>query len=525
MAMAPQVGHPAQSPQVQEFNFYNTDVHLVLMALSEMAGVVLVEDVPIEGKITVHISKKTPVEEVLDVILQPLGLAWRSVGSVIHIGLKPGEKLAPGRPGYVQKSFMLRNIPAGEAARRLRKLLRASGIVSVDPAMNSVTVTAPPGLLPDAEKTVQSADVESLKKLVGVRIRVLEVIKDSTVDTGASLSWNEYGASMGVAGNFTETLNSQRGWGQASGGIHYASVGGYGWQALDEYYSYYRNAGTFKVGSWGIDQFVARIRLTAGDSNVKTVSEPDVTVMEGQEAVVKIGEKIPIDTGGGFIRYEDAGVNLTVKPQVGKEGYITLDATAEVTQRSQEKSGDFNVLANRQVKTSLSILNGDTGRLGGLMTQQEVTSEYKIPLFGDLPLIGFLFKTSSSRNVRKELVILLSPSIVEAVAPHGRRTAGISELVAWLMPGTTNVVLDWSEDVPQDNVGVFRYKVYRDVRPIIALSGLEPVADSVSRAASSWVDDLPKKRGATYYYNVIAVDGAGNEQAISNSPGLTIPRR
>jgi len=47
----------------------------------------------------------------------------------------------------------------------------------------------------------------------------------------------------------------------------------------------------------------------------------------------------------------------------------------------------------------------------------------------------------------------------------------------------------------------------------------------VSRAASSWVDDLPKKRGATYYYNVIAVDGAGNEQAISNSPGLTIPRR
>ena len=523
-ALAPQAARPAQSPQVQEFNFYNTDVHLVLKALSEMTGVTLVEDVPIEGKITVHVAKKTPVEEVLDTILQPLGLAWRSVGNVIHIGLKPGEKLAPGRPGYVQKSFMLKNIPAGEAARRLRKMLRASGIVSVDPAMNSVTVTVPPGLLPDTEKIVKSADVEVLKKLVGVRIRVLEVIKDSSMDTGASLSWNEYGASEGVAGNFTDTLNTQRGWGEAASGYHYAG-GVNGWQALDEYYSFYRNAGTFKVGSWGIDQFVARIRMTAGESNVKTVSEPDVTVIEGQEAVVKIGEKIPIDTGGGFLRYEDAGVNLTVKPQVGKEGYITLDATAEVTQRSQEKSGDFNVLANRQVKTSLSILNGDTGRLGGLMTQQEETAETKIPLLGDLPLIGFLFKTSSSRTVRKELVILLSPSIVEAVAPHGRRTAGISELVAWLMPGTTNVVLDWSEDVPQDNVGVYRYKIYRDVRPITALSGLEPVADSVSRAASSWVDDLPKKRGATYYYNVIAVDGAGNEQAPSNSPGLTVPRR
>ena len=525
MALAPQAARPAQSPQVQEFNFYNTDVHLVLKALSEMTGVTLVEDVPIEGKITIHISKKTPVEEVLDVILQPLGLAWRSVGNVIHIGLKPGEKLAPGRPGYVQKSFMLNSIPAGEAARRLRKLLRASGIVSVDPAMNSVTVTVPPGLLPDAEKTVKAADVEVTKKMVGVRIRVLEVIKDSRMDTGASFSWNDYDSSMGVSSNFTNTLNNRRGWGQADGGMHWETVTGESWQPLDEYYSFYRDAGTFKVGSWGIDQFVARIRMSAGDSNVKTVSEPDVTVMEGQEAVIKIGEKIPIDTGGGFLRYEDAGVNLTVKPQVGKEGYITLDATAEVTQRSQEKSGDFNVLANRQVKTSMSILNGDTGRLGGLMTQQELLTEKKTPLLGDLPLIGFLFRSSSSRSVRKELVILLSPSIIESVAPHGRRTAGISELVAWLMPGTTNVVLDWSEDVPQDNVGVFRYKVYRDVRPITTLSGLEPVADSVSRAASSWVDDLPKKRGATYYYNVIAVDGAGNEQWPSNSPGLTIPRR
>lgn len=524
LALTPPAVWAAQGSQVQEFNFYNTDVHLVLKALSEVTGITLVEDVPIDGKVTIHVSKKTPVEEVLDVILQPLGLAWRMVGDVIHVGLKPGEKMAPGKPGYVQKNFMLKYAPAGEAARRLRKLLRASGVVSVDPAMNSLAITVPPGLLPEVEKSIRSLDVEAAKKLIAVRIRVLEVVRDTSMETGASISWNDYGASMGAAGTFTDTLNSVRGWGEGSGGARWTDAGTI-WKPADEYLAYYRNAGTFKVGAWGIDQLVTRIRLTAGENNVKTISEPDVTVLEGSEAVVKIGEKIPIDAGSGFLRYEDAGINLTVKPQVGREGYITLDATTEVVQRSTEKNGDFNILANRQVKTSLSVLNGDTGRLGGLLSQQDTLVESKVPLLGDIPLLGFFFKSSVSKTLRKELVILLSPSIVESVPPHGRRTAGISELVAWLMPGTTNVVLDWSEDVPKDNVGVFRYKIYRDVKPVVAVSGIPPIADAVPRAATSWVDEFPKKRGATYYYAVIAVDGAGNEQSVSNSPGITVPRR
>ncbi len=524
LALAGTAAYGAGAPTVQEFNFYNTDVHLVLKALSELTSAAIVEDVPIEGKVTVHVAKKTPLGEVLDIILQPLGLTWRTVGEVYHIGLKPGERVAPGRPGYVQKNFTLKHAPAGEAARRLRKRLRASGVVSVDPAMNSVSVTVPPGLLPEVEKIVRETDVDVAKKLVGIRIRVLEVLHDGSMDTGASFSFDQYNASLGVAGTFSDTLNSRRGWGGSSAGYYYIGGTEY-WQVLDEYFAFYHNAGTFKVGAWGIDQFVARIRMVAGDTNVHTVSEPDVTVLEGQEAVVRIGEKIPIDTGSGFLRFEDAGINLTVKPQVTKEGYISLDVNAIVTQRSREKSGDFNVLSNREVKTSLSVLNGDTSRMGGLLYQTELVIEKKIPVLGDLPLIGFLFKKSSSKTGRKELVILLSPSIIESVPPHGRRTAGISELVAWLVPGTTNVVLDWSEDVPQDNTGVFRYKVYRDVRPITSVSRLAPVADAVPRVATSWVDELPKKRGATYYYAVIAVDGAGNEQAVSNSPGLTIPRR
>lgn len=505
----------AEGPDVQDFNFYNTDLHLVLKALAEVSGVSFVEDVPLAGKVTVHVAKRTGMDEVLEAILKPLGFTWRAVGNVYHVGLKAGERTAPGRPGYVQKNYPLKYVSAGEAARRLRKFLRARGIVSVDRPMNQVTVTLPPSLLPDVENLIKIADVEISKKLISVRIKVLEVSKSPTSETGATIDFNKYNATLGLASQFTDTLNNSHGWGEGGNGF-WGSQG-----PRDEFYSLFSNAFTYKVGLWGVDQFVARIKIAATTDDVKTVSEPDVEVLEGQKATVKIGEDIPFVANGELQKYESSGIVITLTPSVAKEGFITIDIDAAASERFFGSTQ----LSNRQVKTNLSIVNGDTARLGGLLKQDETVIEQKIPILGDLPIIGILFRNKTTTVERKELVILISPSIVEDVPPHGRRTAGISALVAWMIPGTTNVALDWSEDVPVDNVGVFQYRIYRDVRPINSIARLSPLADAVPRSMSAWVDESPKRRGVTYYYAVIAVDGAGNEQAVSNTPAITVPRR
>ena len=88
LAAVPSVVRAA--PEVQDFNFYNTDIHLILKALAEVTNVTFVEDVPLEGKVTIHAAEKTPLDEVLENILRPLGLTWRIVGNVYHVGLRSG---------------------------------------------------------------------------------------------------------------------------------------------------------------------------------------------------------------------------------------------------------------------------------------------------------------------------------------------------------------------------------------------------------------------------------------------------
>ena len=179
----------------------------------------------------------------------------------------------------------------------------------------------------------------------------------------------------------------------------------------------------------------------------------------------------------------------------------------------------------REVDTKVDVISGATVRISGLLGTSNRKTEFKIPVLGDLPLLGYLFKVSTTTADRKELVILVSPHLVEHIPPRCATTAGISALAANLVVGTTDVLLDWSEDVPFDNIGVVRYHAYRDIRPIMGTANLIPLSREVRGDLTSWVDFTPKRRGVTYYYAVTAVDGAGNEQTVSNSVSVTVPRR
>jgi hypothetical protein len=239
-----------------------------------------------------------------------------------------------------------------------------------------------------------------------------------------------------------------------------------------------------------------------------------------------VGLKLPQSLKGDGFRFQDTGVILKVKPKLGDQGRIYMELNPSVTEPSGSNgSGGLAILDNRELSVNVEVVSGSTIRVGGLVDSTRHVVEQKVPVLGDLPLLGYLFKWHYDDESREEIVILVSPHIVEHIPPRCAATAGISALTANLVVGTTDVLLDWSEDVPFDNVGVVRYHVYRDIRPIMSTANLVPLTREVRGDVTSWVDLTLKRRGVSYYYAVTALDGAGNEESVSNSPSITVPKR
>ncbi len=517
-AHAADAAAPATVDYVDELNFYNTDLHLVLKALAERTGFPFVEDIPVEGKVTIHISKRTTIAEVLDQLLRGLNLSWKLDMGVYHVQIKAPVKGQPLGRGLQARTYALDVIAADEAAEAVRPTLSEFGKLTVDPGMNTLTVTDVSEVQEAVRSLIASLDVDGKRPgQVSIQIKILEITRNDANHGGANLAWNKYNAAEELSSNFISGLNSVRGWGQFE---NFAGI-----DAQDEYYAFYRNAATFKVGQYGIDPVLINLAADVTLTKINVLSEPDVTVIDKKDAYIQIGDKIPQKQSGGSISYKDTGIILKVKPTIGQDGLISLEMNPKVTDPESENVNGFQFMNTREVDTKVDVISGSTVRISGLLSTSDRKTEYKIPILGDLPLLGYFFKYSTTTADKKELVILVSPHLVEHIPPRCSTTAGISALAANLVVGTTDVLLDWSEDVPFDNIGVVRYHVYRDVRPVMGTATLIPLSREVRGDLTSWVDFTPKRRGVTYYYAVTAVDGAGNEQMVSNTPAVTIPRR
>ncbi len=496
---------------VDELNFYNTDLHLVLRSLADKTGYPIVEDVPVTGKVTVHISKRTSISDVLDQVLRGLSLSWKLELGVIHVQRRAARD--GGRVGGLEtRVFSLEAVPAEDAAESVRPLLSENGKLAADRWLNALTVTDLPEILDSVKALLDSLDVEGKRPAqINIQTKVLQIDRNNTDQTFAHISWWKRNAFEALSSQFMPsnqpTLNTNPGW--------YA----------DERYASLPDTLTFKVGTFGVDEFLVRFIAQNVRGKANVLSEPDVTVLNDTEATIVVGVKLPQVLPGGGFEFQDTGVIVKVKPKLVGDGRIFMELNPKAIEAFGYKNYGRDWLYNREINTQVEMVSGDTIRLGGLIATSNRTAETKIPVLGDLPLLGTLFKRSYVRSDRNELVILISPHIVERIPPRCGATAGISALQASLVVGTTDVLLDWSEDVPYDNVGVVRYHVYRDVRPIMSTTGLIPLSRDVRGDLTSWVDLTPKRRGVSYFYAVTGVDGAGNEQAPSNSPTVTVPKR
>ncbi len=199
-----------------------------------------------------------------------------------------------------------------------------------------------------------------------------------------------------------------------------------------------RTLGGLGVGGAGLvysifgrgSKFNAIFNAFAKKNLINIVSTPHVIVLDGKDASINVGTEVPVVssettapdlTGGGTqpsilrnVQYRSTGVILNVKPIVLSEGMLNIEISQELSeaQNNTVSNIDSPIILNRNIKTNLTLRSGDTVLLGGLISSNNSRGESKVPILGDLPYIGHLFKTNSKGLTKTELVIQITPYIL-----------------------------------------------------------------------------------------------------------------
>jgi len=189
--------------------------------------------------------------------------------------------------------------------------------------------------------------------------------------------------------------------------------------------------------------FNTLINAYAAQNKVNILSTPRLVVLDNQEATIQVGTDVPVVTGSALVpagssilqsySYVHTGVMLRVKPTINTEGLLTLNISQEVSEAGTNPPGISSpTILTRRISTSVVAAHGQSIALGGLISDNISLAESKVPFLGDIPLIGYLFKTTSKSKKRTELLVVITPSILTSVDDAAKITKELKNELKWL---------------------------------------------------------------------------------------------
>jgi general secretion pathway protein D len=185
----------------------------------------------------------------------------------------------------------------------------------------------------------------------------------------------------------------------------------------------------------------AALNAVASVTDVKVLSSPSLMVLDNRTATLQVGDQVPVVTQTAVstidpdapivnsVELRDTGVILKVTPRVNEGGRVMLDIEQEVSDVVETRTSgiDSPTIQQRKIKTSVAVDNGETIALGGLIRDKVTDGETKVPLLGDIPAIGELFRSTTQRNERTELVVLITPRVVGGADDARRITQELTD--------------------------------------------------------------------------------------------------
>ncbi|PKH31514.1 type IV pilus secretin PilQ family protein [Shewanella sp. ALD9] len=404
-------------------NFQNISVRTVLQIIADYNNFNLVTSDTVEGEITLRLDD-VPWDQALDLILQTKGLDKRIEGNILMVA--PSEELAiresndlknrqevkelaPLYSEYLQINYA-KAIDIAELLKTTDStLLSSRGSVAVDERTNTLLVKDTAEILENVHRLIEVLDIPI--KQVLIEARMVTVKDDVSEDLGIRWGITDQQGSKGTSGTIGGATSI------ANGTI----------PSIDDRLNVNLPAAASSATSIAFhvaklaDGTVLDLELSALEQENKgeIIASPRITTSNQKSAYIEQGVEIPYvesaSSGATTVSFKKAVLSLRVTPQITPDDRVILDL--EITQDSQGQTvatavGEAVAIDTQRIGTQVLVDNGETIVLGGIYQQNLISRVSKVPVLGDIPLVGFLFRNSTDTNERQELLIFVTPKIV-----------------------------------------------------------------------------------------------------------------
>ncbi|WP_026287945.1 MULTISPECIES: type IV pilus secretin PilQ [unclassified Thioalkalivibrio] len=410
-------------------NFQDIEVRSVLQLLADFTDLNIVVSDTVGGNITLRLNN-VPWDQALDIILRARGLDKRMDGNVLYVA--PSEEIAarerlemeaerdrqelePLRTEFVQINFA----QAEQIASLIRggdggEFLSERGSITIDTRTNTLLVQDTQSRIEDVRRLVSTLDVPVQQVLIETRI----VIAEDTFN-------RELGARFGISatrGSDRRTSAGLSGSLEGSDSALGTSPGDMGGLAIGDRLNSSLPAGG-NAGQAGLSILRSGVLLDLELSALQVegrgeiISSPRVITANGQTATIKQGEEIPFQeataSGATSTQFIEAVLSTEVTPQITPNGNVILDIKVTKDEPSQRVILGVPGINKREVETQVFVGNGETVVLGGVYEIDSRTNLEKVPFFGDIPFLGNLFRNRSTENTKAELLIFVTPRVLD----------------------------------------------------------------------------------------------------------------
>ncbi len=423
-------------------DFQNADIHNIIRIIADVSGLNIVTSDEVKGTVTIRL-KDVPWDQALDVVLESKDLDKMVIGNVVRIApadkikqaqdrqlasKKTKEQLEPLVTSVIPVNFAKASEITGVIKGKEVGLMSERGNITAENRTNVLIVKDIQRSVDEISAMVKRLDKPTPQVLISARI----IQADSDFTRGLGVSWggstrnqsSKYlfglsGVNTGATVNpFNTSVISGSGstWGTTaipspSMAVNFPTnqAAGFG----------------ISVGRLGSTASSLDLRLDIGETtgSVNVLSRPKIVTMDNKKAVIRQGEKYPyiVRNAEGQLSTElkDIDLVLEVTPRIAFDGSVNMEVNVKRNSLGSitNSLGDPSI-ADREAITEVLVKNGETSVIGGIIEEEERGNIQKVPFLGDLPVIGYLFKGTTNSKSKKELLIFITPQILEPVALH-----------------------------------------------------------------------------------------------------------